>query len=521
MRYKNNKMKLTLRLSVEGRAQIELARHSQGWTTKDERWLKAATELINPEPIHGWITFWESNPDNFSPSESTLKNKFLKQQNIRREFFIALCRAVGLEWKDVVDRHNTAEGQPPALTPFFGRMSQIAQLTGWVLDRMNCRSIQLHGRAGIGKTAIAYRLIQTPAITQNFCPPIWLSLESAMPLSELVDRLIWHLSDGRIKQGNLANLVQYLQQDRYLIILDQWETILDRNSPNGYRTGYEDYQDLLKYIGREHQSCVLVISREKLQFLGSDRIGSMVRTLPIDGLTYPEDRDFLTAESLIGTEVELEQFIKRYENPSILKLIADRVRTIHGGRVASLVTKEASIYTNYDTVNMIDAEFRGLRTLEQSIVYWLAIWRSPLSYQQLQGSFRQNLSGATIDEALYSLVNQRSLVKMNLQSEYYLEPVTLKEITNLFVRENVRELSAFIENQADYSPQLLISHALIIGDDREILREQMRRIVRPIIEKLPTEFRFQIQQQLTQMRLPTDQRYATDNLVILLQEIDK
>ena len=431
-------MRLTLRLSVEGRSQIERARHRQGWTTKDERWLKAATQLANSEPPNGWISFWQINPANFSPSESTLKNKFLKQQNIRREFFIALCQAVGLEWQDVVDRDNPAEGQPPQLTPFFGRMSAIVQLQTWVLDRSNCRSILLYGRAGIGKTAIVYQLIQTSAITQNFRPPIWLSLESAMPLAELVDRLIWHLSDNQVKQGDLADLIQYLRQDQYLIILDQWETILDSSSPDGYRPGYENYQDLLKYLGQEHQSCVLIISREKLQFSILDRIGSMVKTMKIGGLTYPEDRDFLKAEGLIGTDLELQQFIERYENPSILKLIADRVRTIHGGRVAPLVAEGVSNLTNHDTVRIINAEFRQLARLEQSIVYWLAIWRNPLSYQQLQSSFRQDLSGSMIDEALYSLINQRSFVKTNPQLEYYLEPVTLKEITNLFVRENVR-----------------------------------------------------------------------------------
>ena len=114
----------------------------------------------------------------------------------------------------------------------------------------------------------------------------------------------------------------------------------------------------------------------------------------VGGLTYPEDRDFLKAEGLIGTDLELQQFIERYENPSILKLIADRVRTIHGGRVAPLVAENVSVYTNHDTVKIIDAEFRHLGKLEQSIVYWLAIWRNPLSYQQLQTSFRQDLSVA-------------------------------------------------------------------------------------------------------------------------------
>ena len=297
---------------------------------------------------------------------------------------------------------------------------------------------------------------------------------------------------------------------------------MDSSSPDGYRAGYENYQNLLKYIGQGHQSCVLIISRDKLQFLILDRIGSMVKTLKITGLTYPEDRDFLTAEGLIGTDSELQQFIERYENPSILKLIADRVRTIHGGRVAPLVAEGVSNLTNHDTVRIINAEFRQLGKLEQSIVYWLAIWRNPIIYQQLQASFRQDLSGSIIDEALYSLINQRSFVKTNPQLEYYLDPVTLKEITNLFVRENVQELSALIEDRDDFFPQLLIGHALIIGDDREIIQAQMRRVVRSIVEKLLTKFQSQIlRQRLAQIQSHVYQGYAADNLDILLRELDR
>ena len=144
------------------------------------------------------------------------------------------------------------------------------------------------------------------------------------------------------------------------------------------------------------------------------------------------------------------------------------------------------------------------------------------SYQQLQACFRQDLNGSIIDEALYSLINQRSFVKTNPQLEYYLEPVTLKEITNLFVREHVRELSALVEDRDELSPQLLIGHALIIGDDKEIVRAQMRRVVRSIVEKLLAKFQSQIlQQRLAQIQLYIWQGYAADNLAILLEEIDQ
>jgi hypothetical protein len=506
----------TLRLSSDGRERIDRARKEKGWTTYDERWLKAATKLADTNPHQDWDKFWKFNPDKFSPSLSTLKNKFLRRQHIQREFFIALCQAVGVEWEEVVDRENPAEGQPPQLTPFFGRMSAISQLQTSVIDRASCRSILLHGRAGIGKTAIAYRSIQSPDIEQDFYKIIWLSLESAMLLSEFIDLAIGHLSGDEKKQGNLADFFQYLQQDRYLIVIDQWETILDRDSIDGYKSGYENYQKLLQYVNKKHQSCVVVISRELIQCLSNS-----TKVLEITGLNYQEDRDFLIAEGLQGTELELKRFIEIYDNPSILKLIADRVRTIYGGKVATLVTEDATIYTNYDTVKIINGEFQQLRELEQSIVYWLAIWRNPINHQQLYQSFRQNLSRSTLDESLYSLIKIKSFIKTNLQSEYYLEPVTLKEITNLLVSKVVEELSVAIERQDNTNLKLVIGHALTIGDDEDILKEQMRRIVRSIVEQLLKKFSPQIlQQQLEQMRSTIDRGYAADNLKVLLETID-
>jgi hypothetical protein len=514
---KNSLTKQTLRLSDDGLARIEKARDKKGWTKYDERWLKEATEIAETNPPPDWNVFWQSTPYNFSPSLSTLKNKFLKRQNIRAEYFVALCQAVGVvEWEQAVNRENTAEGEPPQSAPFYGRKTILDRLQTSVLDRTNCRSILLHGRAGIGKTAIASRLIQSPEIDRDFSKIVWLSLESKRSLSEFIDLAIGHLSKGKVDRGNLADLLLYLQQDRYLIVVDQWETILARDSIDDYQVGYENYQELLQYIAKKHKSCIVIVSRELRQCSSH-----LSKTLEVEGLNYQEDRDFLIEEKLHGTDLDLEKFIKIYDNPSILKLIADRVRTIHGGKIATLVTKDATIHTNNDTIKIIDAEFRSLRELEQSIVYWLAIWRNSISYQQLQQSFPQDLSQSTLDESLYSLIKIKSFVKTNPQSEYYLEPVTLKEITNRFVRKVVEELSVAIERQDNTNLKLVIGHALTIGDDEDILKEQMRRIVRSISEQLLKKFSPQIlQRQLEQMRSTIDRGYAADNLNVLLEAID-
>jgi NB-ARC domain len=504
----------TLRLSVAGRTQVEEARLDKGWNQSDPCWLRAATKLVRPEPFNGWEAFFRDNPDNFSPSSSTLKNKFLKQQNIRHEFFVALCRAVGVRWEEVADRDNLTAGQPPQPGSFFGRNTVLRQLEQWVLDQEKCRLVFLHGRAGIGKTAIAYQLVQQiQKLRQNDIAPVWLSLENAMPLPELINTIIWELSAGQVQQGDLSILMGYLQQAQHLIVIDQWETILE--NINKYRSGYENYQDLLDCISKNHQSCVLIISREKLQYL--TLMNKANRSLEVTGLTYEEDYGFLQAEKLMGTETELRKFIEIYHNPLILRLIADRVRTVHGGSVAPLVTKDASIYSNTDTVKIIAAEFKQLGSLEQSIVYWLAIWRNPISYEQLKFSFDENFRMSLVDESLYLLINQRSLVKVNPQSEYYLEPVTLKEITNIFVMNVVKELTSLIEYGKEQSIKLTAEHLFVIGDDEDINNEQIRRIVQLIIEQLLKKFESEKLQQKLKYLEYLPHGYASNNIEIIFQ----
>jgi NB-ARC domain len=477
-------MKTTKRLSVDGRAQVEQARSQKGWVQDDPRWLRSATELADSEPIGGWEAFFLNNPELFSPSSSTLKNRFLKQKNIRHESFVALCQAVGVRWEEVVDRENLAAGEPPQSAPFFGRNTALKQLGEWVKQE-KCRLILLHGRAGIGKTAIAYQLVQKiQKQQQNSIAPIWLSLETAMPLAGLVNQIIEILSEGQVQQGGLTDLINYLRQKPHLIVLDQWETVLENSSQNRYRSGYEDYQTLLDCIGQNHESCFVVISREKFQCLNLTQMKKVAKSFEVTGLNYQEDRDFLKAEGLTGTEEELRQFIEIYHNPLILQLIADRIRTVHGGKVAPLVAKDVSVLSNSDIVKVIENEFETLGTLEKSIVYWLAIWRNPINIQQLKFSFGENFRMSMVTEALSFLINQRSFVKVNAQSEYYLEPVTLKEITNLFVRNVVKELMDLVDNKNDRSPKLIESHSFVIGDDKDINDEQIRRIVRSIIEQL-------------------------------------
>jgi hypothetical protein len=475
----------TLRLSISGREIVEAARQEKGWTTGDERWLKEATQLSSQEPPMGWPKFWEENPENFTPSKSTLKNKFLKCQYIRRDNFIALCQAVGVVWERVADLDcPSIIGDPPELMDFYGRSTAVGQLQQWMKGKT--RLIVVHGRAGMGKSSLARHVLNS--VADQFDVLIWRSLESALPLSEWLEQLNADLR----QQGNLSEFMEYLCQHKCLVVLDQWETLLKDGSSGQYQKDYQEYQNLLqRMVGDRHQSCVILLSREKPQDFLLQLGGSAVQCLHLEGLKYPEDKEFLAAEKLLGTELELKSFIKQYNNPLIVKAIAQKARTVQGGKVSLFVDPQVSSVLHVEDISVLmDGEFKRLSTLEQDILYWLAIWRNPVSYEQLHQCILSSITPSELIYTLDALIAKHSIVKVQSDpdSEYWLEPITLRYVTHRFVKQTVKTLSEAIQKQDLKIAKLLWSHAFNIGDDPEIQKEQLRRIVKPTLDKLLEDF---------------------------------
>ena len=108
-------------------------------------------------------------------------------------------------------------------------------------------------------------------IADHFPYVIWRSLRNAPPIDEIVADWIRILSDQHLVDlpvgidRQITLLLEYLRQNRCLLILDNLEAILQEGAGAGlYRPGYEGYGELLRRVGEsQHQSCLLLTSREK------------------------------------------------------------------------------------------------------------------------------------------------------------------------------------------------------------------------------------------------------------------
>ena len=125
-------------------------------------------------------------------------------------------------------------GEAPDVSVFYGRVAELTKLTAWVSED-RCKLVILLGMGGIGKTALVTKLAHQ--LQPHFTKIVWRSLRNTPPLKMLIPDLIEALSD-RAKaiaptlaiSTQTSYLLDYLRQERCLLVLDNAEAIIQDRS---------------------------------------------------------------------------------------------------------------------------------------------------------------------------------------------------------------------------------------------------------------------------------------------------
>jgi hypothetical protein len=321
-------MAVSLKASKQGLEIVDRERRKKGWQATAVAWYSAA-----------------------KTSEATLK-RFRRKIPIQQDVFVAICQAVGIEnWETIVD--NTPTMQTASYMDFsvyddawVGRDSQIQQLS----DRLqsSCRVLLLVGITGIGKTALAEKLVEElrgdwTELRDNFADDKKASDFASVALQWLEKWKETVPKEERKPEQLLRRLVKRLRENRYLILIDSLEYLLTGNEEDGWGDFADEWwgKFFVSFLAEPDCQSRFILTSQDLptKFEAEcDRYKNLWYCQLLKGLEMPEQVALFQKAELDG-DLELPHSPLRvigevYDgHPLALRTIAGEINGSYGGKV--------------------------------------------------------------------------------------------------------------------------------------------------------------------------------------------
>lgn len=308
-------------------------------------------------------------------------------------------------------------GEAAAVPVFVGRQFMLTRLKRWIVEDHN-RLIGIFGLGGVGKTALAVKCVEQ--VQSQFECIIWRSLRDQPNFDALMTDLLQsmpgqeNLELPKTAKGKVKLLLTYFSQNRCLLVLDDWFSVLQGEELAGsYQPGCETYGLLLRRISESrHKSCVLITSREQpagLAFTDNEAFPS--RTLYLDGLDQESGREALKTYGLEGPDENYDLLLQRYTgNPYALRVAVKTIVDFFAGDVPQFVARDELIYG--DIRRLLQQQFSRLSKLEISIMRSLANLDTSSSLARIAEDISFERSDLLLD-ALESLYRRSFIWKQN------------------------------------------------------------------------------------------------------------
>lgn len=440
--------------------------------------------------------------------------RLASQNSVKTDQIVTSAPTRRCDWGEAID-----------VSIFHGRTQEIDTLRQWV-EHDHCRLLTLLGMGGVGKTSLSIKLAEE--VQSQFEFLIWRSLRDVPTIDELLTTLIQFLSPQQdtpipdSSSGKLSRVIELLKRSRCLIILDNFDALLQSGECTGtYCIGCEMYGELLKRIGEiAHQSCVILTTREKPQEVATqegDRLP--VRTLPLAGLDLTAGQQILDAKGLSGAAADLEQLVTHYRgNPLALKMAATSIQDLFAGDIVQFLEQGTAAFNSMG--RLLRQQCDRLAPVEQSVMNWLAINREPVSLSSLQTDLVTELPRSSLIAVLESLC-WRSLIESSAIG-FTQQPVVMEFVTDSLVERMADEI-------VTEHLQVFLSHAILKTQVKDYIREsQMRVIVQPLIDRLlnqlgsPKQLTHKLGHILSNLRsdLASQSSYAAGNLLNLYRQLE-
>jgi WD40 repeat protein/DNA-binding XRE family transcriptional regulator len=416
-------------------------------------------------------------------------------------------------------------GEALAVPAFYNREEEATTLAQWVVQE-RCRLVSVLGLGGIGKSALAVSLMHQ--LAPHFEVVIWRSLRDAPSCEALLEDCLQVLAPQPLREvptsleRRLALLLEYLREERVLLVLDNLEVLLEEGEGTGrMRADYEDYARLLRQVAQtEHQSCLLLTSREKPRDLVAlEGSRTPVRSLRLAGLDAVASEQLLAEKDVAGTTPERARLIEAYAgNPLALKIVAETIVELFGSEIAPFLEQGEMVFGSVR--ELLDEQFARLSADEQTVLLWLAILREPVTFEEVLAALATPLSRAQVLDAVEALRRRSLIQRGQRQGSFTLQSVVLEYVTAQLITEATSEIE-----QGRLAR--LIEHGLELATAKEYVRQtQQRLLVAPLLAQLRSVHpqRAALEEQLfallDQLRARADyaQGYGPANILALLRE---
>ena len=309
--------------------------------------------------------------------------------------------------------------EAPELTTFYDRTSELTTLKQWILED-HTRLITIYGLSGIGKSAIALKLIEE--INTQFDYIIWKSLNNLPTPSTLQTELKQFFSQSQ--PTPLSTVIDYFRNSRCLVILDDLQDIFKSGELAGqYLPEYEDYSKFFKKIATSnHQSCLILLSWTKpIEIANLEAENRPLQTLNLKGLGE-EATEILREKGLIDQENWLELITMYQGHPSWLKIIASTIIELFNSSVSMFLSDQNDIYLG-DLEPNLKSHLERLSESEKTVIHWLANQDQPVNISQKPANIE--LSKPQFWQVIQSLIRHNLIEKVEAEgrSLFLLNPI--------------------------------------------------------------------------------------------------
>lgn len=326
-----------------------------------------------------------------------------------------------------------------------GREQELSTIVE-LLEQPTCNLIAVHGAAGIGKTTLTAAVnaggqlssgVETAFITAY--EPIWISLVNVPDLHTVAESVIGAGGEpGALlsTEDDVTRLISLLGQRRYLLILDNFESVLAADDRA------EEYGRLLSAVAeRPLRSCVLLTSRQLPAIADPSRRRSPhVHDLHIRGMSGTEIREIVDRDTdLTGSNPAWEELATLFGgNPLSIILAARHIAEVYNGDIRSYLNSE--VHTFRAVEELLDWHLDRLEDDEYELAQWLTVQRQPAQIADLLACVSSHTRQLRLGDTLQRLM--RALPVHSHGAAVLLQPVLIERICERIANNAADDLLA-------------------------------------------------------------------------------